>query len=100
MKLDSRWTKAVANQYSTKTLVIVPYVMLVILLVCFALAGLGYSDLCFSLLTLDFFMFADYIMVRLARQKIHFLLSGLLATIGAAIIFGMVTLVLGFLFKW
>lgn len=100
MKLGPRWTQAVANQYSVKTLKIIPYGMLAVLVICLVLAGLGATNLSFSLLTLDFFMLADYFTVRLTQRRIQVILSGILGTLGAAIIFGVITLALGLLFKW
>lgn len=100
MGLGVRWTKAVANQYSQNTLRKLPYLILIILLVCLGLAAVGDSNASFGVLSFDFFLLADFFTVKLARRNIHFMISGLIGTLGAAVIYGVLTLAMGLLFKW
>lgn len=100
MQSNSRWTIALANQYSSSTLKKVPYVMIIVLLVCIALIMVGRSSWGFSLIGLDFFMLADYLSVKLAQKNINFIFSILLGTMVSFVVFGIITLVLGLLFKW
>ena len=100
MRLGAHWTKAVANQYSQNTLRKLPYLILIILLVCIGLAVVGDSNASFGALSFDFFLLADFFTVKLARRNIHFMISGLIGTLGAAMVYGILTLALGLLFKW
>jgi len=100
MKTNSRWTEALANQYSASTLRRIPYAMIIVLLICIALMLAGRASWGFSLLTLDFFMLADYLTVKLAQKNINVIFSMLLGTLISVIVTGIVILGLGLLFKW
>ena len=98
MKTNSRWTEALANQYSSSMLRRIPYAMIIVLLICIALMLAGRASWGFSLLTLDFFMLADYLTIKLAQKNINVIFSMLLGTLIS--VTGIVILGLGLLFKW
>lgn len=100
MQSNSRWTVALAKQYSLATMKKIPYVMIIVLLICIALMLAGRAFWGFSLIGLDFFMFADYLSVKLAQKNINFILSILIGALVSFIVFGIITLALGLLFKW
>jgi len=100
MKLGAYWTKTIANQYSQNTLKKIPYIILIVLLVCIGISIAGYSSAGFGILSLDFLFLADFFTVKLARRNIHFIISGLVGTLGAAVIYGIIALVLGLLLNW
>lgn len=100
MQSNSRWTVALAKQYSLTTMKKIPYVMIIVLLICIALMLAGRASWGFSLIGLDFFMFADYLSVKLAQKNINFILSILIGALVSFIVFGIITLALGLLFKW
>jgi len=100
MQSNSRWTVALANQYSLSTMKKIPYVMIVVLLICITFMVVGRASWGFSLIGLDFFMFADYLSVKLAQKNINFIFSILLGAMVSFIVFVLITLALGLLFKW
>lgn len=78
----------------------IPYVMIIVLLIGIAFIVADRASWGFSLIGLDFFMFADYLSVKLAQKSINFIFSILLGVIVSFIVFGLTTLALGLLFKW
>lgn len=100
MQSNSRWTVALANQYSLSTMKKIPYVMIIVLLISIVFIVVGRASWGGSLIGLDFFMFADYLSVKLAQKNINFVFSILLGALVSFVIFVLVTLSFGLLFRW